>query len=270
MLSYQPINLSTYQPITISPPSFLLVLLPLYHQFQIQMPDRIISQKLGSSNIYLIPGEKGYLLIDTGCARRFRSFKKLLKKENITFDEITLILITHVHHDHVGNLQKIKELTGAKVMVHQLESEWLANGTVDVPNGTIPLYRYISKMGQKRGITLKFPPVEADIKITKETSLEEYGYDGRILHTPGHSIGSVSLFFDDGKAFVGDSCFNYPAIKRTILPGFAEDIPTLFNTWKFYLESDIHTFYPGHGDPFGKEKIRKTIEVRGYLLKKDR
>ena len=72
--------------------------------------------------------------------------------------------------------------------------------------------------------------------------------------------------FSDGKAFVGDNCFNYPAIKRTILPGFAEDIPVLFNTWKFYLESDAHTFYPGHDDPFGKEKIKKTLEVRGYLL----
>lgn len=232
------------------------------------MPDRIISRKLGSSNVYLIPGEKGYLLMDTGCARRFRSFKKLLKKENITPEEITLILITHVHHDHVGNLKQIKEHTGAKIMVHQLESEWLAHGKVDVPRGTIALYRFLSKMGRKRGIKLKFPPVEADIKITGETSLREYGHDARVIPTPGHSIGSVSLFCNNGNAFVGDNCFNYPAVKRTILPGFAEDIPTLFDTWKFYLESDIHTFYPGHGYPFGKEKIKRTFEVRGYLLEK--
>jgi hydroxyacylglutathione hydrolase len=234
------------------------------------MPDRIISRKIGSSNVYLVPGEKGYLLIDTGNPGRFRSFKKLLLKENITPEEITLILITHVHHDHVGNLRKIKELTGAKVMVHNLESEWLATGKVDIPRGTIPLYRFISAMGQKRGIKLKFPPVEADIKITGETSLKEYGHDGRIIPTPGHSIGSLSLFFDDGKAFVGDACFNYPAIKRTILPGFAEDIPALFYTWRFYLSSNTHTFYPGHGRPFGKEKIERTFEVRGYLLEKDR
>lgn len=234
------------------------------------MPDRIISQKLGSSNVYLIPGEKGYLLIDAGVAGRFSSFKKLLHREQIAPEEITLILITHVHHDHVGNLKKIKEFTGAKVMVHQLESDWMANGKVGVPKGTIRLYRFISKMGQKRGIKLKFPPVEADILISGEVSLKEYGHDARVIPTPGHSIGSVSLFFNDGKAFVGDNCFNYPAIKRTILPGFAEDLPTLFNTWKFYLESDIHTFYPGHGDPFGKEKIERTFEVRGYLLEKDR
>jgi len=234
------------------------------------MPDRIISQKLGSSNVYLIPGEKGYLLIDTGSPGRFHSFIKLLQKENITPDKITLILITHVHRDHVGNLQKIKDFTGAKIMVHQLESEWLANGKVDVPNGTIPLYRFIAKMGQKRGVKLKFPPVEADIKVGGETSLKEFGHDARVIHTPGHSIGSISLFSDDGKAFVGDNCFNYPAIKRTILPGFAEDIPALFDTWRFYLDSDIHTFYPGHGYPFGKEKIEKTLEVRRYLLEKDR
>ena len=234
------------------------------------MPERIICQKLGSSNIYLIPGSKGFLLIDTGGAGRFRSFIKLLHRKNIKPEEINLILITHVHHDHVGNLQKIKELTGAKVMVHQLESDWLANGKVDVPNGTIPLYRFISKHGQKRGFKLKFPAVEAEIKITGTVSLNDFGYDATVIPTPGHSIGSVTLVFDDGTAFVGDSCFNYPAIKRTILPGFAEDIPTLFETWKFYLASDIHTFYPGHGKSFGKEKIERTFKVRGYLLDENR
>ncbi len=234
------------------------------------MPDRIISQKLGSSNVYLIPGKKGYLMVDAGSKGHFNSFRKWLHREEIGPTDIQLILLTHVHADHVGNLRRIKEYTGAKIMVHSAESEWLARGYVDVPNGTIPLYRFISKMGQKRGIKLKFPPVEADIKITGETSLKEYGHDARVIHTPGHSIGSVSLFFDDRKAFVGDNCFNYPPIKRTILPGFAENIPTLFNTWKFYLESDVHTFYPGHGNPFGKEKIERTFEVRGDLLKKDR
>lgn len=234
------------------------------------MPDRIIRHKLGSSNIYLIPGEKGYLMIDAGSPGHFQSFKRLLHRENINPDAIILIVITHVHSDHVGNLRKVKEYTGAKVMIHQQESEWLSGGKVDIPNGTVPLYRLISKLGQKRGLKLKFPPAVADITITGETSLKKFGHDAMVIPTPGHSVGSVSVFYNDGVAFVGDSCFNYPAFKRTILPGFAENIPTLFETWKFYLESDVHTFYPGHGKPFGKEKIERTFQVRGYLLEKNR
>jgi len=228
--------------------------------------EKIITHRLGSANIYLIQGKNGHLLIDAGSPGNFRSFIKLLHKESIKPEEITFILITHVHNDHVGNLRQIKELTGAKVMIHTLESDWLSNGYVDVPKGTIPLYRFISKHGQKRGIKLKFPAVDADIKISEETSLKEFGHNGSVIPTPGHSVGSVSLFLDDGNAFVGDACFNFPSFKRSILPGFAEDIQVLFDTWKFFLESNTHTFYPGHGKPFGKDKIEKTIATRGYLL----
>lgn len=234
------------------------------------MPKRIICQKLGSSNIYLLQGSKGYMLIDAGSPGNFRSFVKLLHRKRIQPEEISLILITHVHKDHVGNLLKIKELTGAKVMIHSLESEWLSNGYVDVPNGTIPLYCFISKHGQKRGIKLKFPAVDADIKISEETSLKEFGQNGKVIPTPGHSIGSVSLFLDNGNAFVGDACFNFPSFKRSILPGFADNIHVLANTWKLFLDSEMHTFYPGHGKPFTKEKIERTFEVRGYLLDENR
>ena len=233
------------------------------------MPERILQKKLGASNIYLISGTKGYLMVDAGSPRNFRSFQRFLHRERIQPKDIKLILITHVHNDHVGNLQRIKELTGAQIMVHQLESEWLANGWVEIPKGIVPLYRFISEQGRKRGYKLKFRPVKADIKINKKISLEEYGLDAEVIPTPGHSIGSLSLVFSTGIAIVGDSCFNFPEIKRTILPGFAEDIEALFKTWKFYLDSDIHTFYPGHGKPFGKEKIERTFEVRGYLLEEN-
>lgn len=232
------------------------------------MPHRIIRHRLGKSNIYLIQGENGYLMVDAGNPGNFRSFIKRLHEEKINPKEISLILITHVHKDHVGNLKLIKELTGAPIMVHNLEYEWLASGKVDVPNGTVPLYRFISKMGQKRGVKLKFPPVDADIKISEGTSLKEYGHNGTVIPTPGHSVGSVSLFLDNGNAFVGDVCFNYPSFKRTVFPGFAENVTTLFKTWRFLLESEMHTFYPGHGKPFGKEKIKKSLILRGDHLER--
>ena len=72
---------------------------------------------LGNSNVYLIKGEKGYLLIDAGFPNTVKTFLNALRKKSINLQDIVLIVITHVHYDHVGNLKEIKDFTGAKIIV---------------------------------------------------------------------------------------------------------------------------------------------------------
>lgn len=79
--------------------------------------EKVNSILLGNSNVYLIKGEKGYLLIDAGFPNTVKTFLNALEKKSINLRDIVLIVITHVHYDHVGNLKETKDFTGAKIIV---------------------------------------------------------------------------------------------------------------------------------------------------------
>jgi glyoxylase-like metal-dependent hydrolase (beta-lactamase superfamily II) len=93
-----------------------------------------------------------------------------------------------------------------------------------------------------------------------ERSLLDWGIPGRLIHTPGHTPGSMSLLLRSGEAFVGDLAMD--AMPMRISPGlpvFAEDIDEVRESWKRLLEQGAKTIYPAHGDPFSAEVIKKQI-----------
>jgi glyoxylase-like metal-dependent hydrolase (beta-lactamase superfamily II) len=94
----------------------------------------------------------------------------------------------------------------------------------------------------------------------EEMSLEEYGIPGKVIPTPGHSAGSVTVLLDTGEAFVGDMCMNGPPMRLGPgLPAFAVDLPGLKQTWKSLLDRGVKTIYQSHGKPVSVEDMRKAI-----------
>jgi glyoxylase-like metal-dependent hydrolase (beta-lactamase superfamily II) len=90
--------------------------------------------------------------------------------------------------------------------------------------------------------------------------LEEYGIPGRIIPTPGHTPGSVSVLLDSGEAFVGDLAMNKLPLRRTPgLPIFAEDKATVITSWRLLLAEGVRTIYPAHGPSFPAEVMRRAI-----------
>ncbi len=79
---------------------------------------------LGYVNVYLVKGNDGYLLIDTGwgTVEAFNSLEKQLAERGIDFKDISQIVSTHIHPDHYGLSGKLKQLSGAKVILHRLET----------------------------------------------------------------------------------------------------------------------------------------------------
>jgi glyoxylase-like metal-dependent hydrolase (beta-lactamase superfamily II) len=91
-------------------------------------------------------------------------------------------------------------------------------------------------------------------------SLDEYGIPGKVIHTPGHSSGSVSILLKTGEAFVGDMAMNkFPLRFSPGLPIFAEDSVKLNESWKSLLDQGAKMIYPSHGEPFSADIIRKAI-----------
>ncbi len=85
---------------------------------------------------------------------------------------------------------------------------------------------------------------------------------GRVIHTPGHTAGSVSVLLETGEAFVGCMAHNnLPFRLRPGLPIFAEDLEQLRESWKQVLNQGARTIYPAHGEPFSADIIRRILSL---------
>jgi len=214
----------------------------------------------GITSCYLIR-DRGIVLVDAGVPGRVKKFKKKFKEFNIEPEEVKAIIITHCHWDHVGCLKELRELTGAKVMVHRNEKDQLERGELKIPPGVTRWGRFMGFMLKGMGRKISTEPNKVDVVIDDEgLSLEKYGIPGEIVFTPGHSLGSISVALDSGEAFVGDSAMNkFPLTTRPNLPIFAEDQATLKKSWKKILDRGAKTIYPGHGKPFPVKKLKKKM-----------
>ena len=225
------------------------------------MKSEIFRIKLGLNSCYLIRG-KGIVMIDGGIPGKLKAFKRVLARLNLNPSDIKLIVLTHSHFDHSGSAQEIREFTGAKIAIYESERTYLEDGGMIIPKGvniygkiTQPLFFPIFKK-------ISFPKFTPAILITdKPYLLNEFGIDGYIIHTPGHTIGSISVILDSGEAFVGCMAHNgFPFRLRPGLPIYAQDINTIKKYWKLLIDKGVKMVYPGHGKPFPVEVLKKSLE----------
>jgi hydroxyacylglutathione hydrolase len=216
--------------------------------------------RLGLCNAYLIEGEGGAVLVDAGHVKCERTFIRYLKKHAISPD-IQLIVITHVHFDHVGALKALKTRCRCLVAVHAKEASALSHGAVVFPPGTNLLGKMASLLGSTVGKTfMKYPPVKPDILVSEEMSLSPFGVSGKIIPTPGHTANSLSVLLPSGEAFVGDLAANYlPGNLGPIFPPFAENVEALLQSWENLLKAGARIICPGHGRPFSAHLLSRKM-----------
>jgi glyoxylase-like metal-dependent hydrolase (beta-lactamase superfamily II) len=221
------------------------------------VPAMIHTIPVGFTNCFLIK-QKGVILIDTGVPNKAGTIQKYFKKAGIDIKETSLIIHTHGHWDHIGNTQIFVKETGVKTALHQFEKSCLEDGTILIPPGVTRWGRFLGYFSRLTSGRVKIQTVKVDISIDdKGFDLSEYGIEGKVVYTPGHSSGSVSVVLDSGEAFVGDMAMNgFPFRKGPGLPVFAEDLPLLRQSWQKLIETGVKTVFPSHGKPFSIEKIK--------------
>ena len=215
----------------------------------------------GFGTVYALKGD-GVILIDGGDPNKLGDIKKGIAKALIQPEEIKLIILTHSHWDHIGSARDIKQMTKAKILLHHKDMHFLADEKPTQPPGLNSWGRTLSALLTLMSPLIHVPKFEVDIIAEdKELSLAEYGIPGRIIHTPGHTWGSVSVLLDSGDAFVGDLAMNlFPLRLNPGLPIFGDDMTIVKNSWKKLLDRDVKTIYPAHGNSFPSQIMRKLIQ----------
>ena len=159
---------------------------------------QVIQIRLKISNAFLILGKK-LVLVDTGSPGETSTILNAINKAGLDIKNLSLILHTHAHFDHCGCTAELQKKSGAFVAIHKLDSQAFSEGK-SVPIKPINLFGKLLLLFMKDG----YQPVKIDILIDDEFDLSTYGVEGKVIMTPGHTPGSISVLLDTGEIIAGD------------------------------------------------------------------
>jgi len=152
----------------------------------------------------------------------------IVQKQKLTVKQI---VITHAHIDHVGGAMKLRQATGAPILLNQ--NDYALLKMMDV---------------QAAWIGMQSPgKIEIDQSVGEQDTVQAGSLLANVMHTPGHTEGSVCLYFPSEKKLIaGDTLFS-GSIGRTDLPGgsFEKIIDSIHG--KLLTLPDETTVIPGHG-----------------------
>ena len=176
---------------------------------------RTIVLRYGNTNTYLIKGSSGNLLVDTDMPGTIHAFFKSIKSHDIKVKDISFVMATHYHPDHMGLIGELVK-QGVKLLLADVQKDFV---------------HFSDRIFDRD--KLQYVPIDetAAAVISCEESrgfLKRLGISGEIIHTPSHSDDSISLILDNGDCFVGDlEPFEYL--------GAYEENPKLKKDWERIL-----------------------------------
>jgi glyoxylase-like metal-dependent hydrolase (beta-lactamase superfamily II) len=156
---------------------------------------------------FLIETTRGLFLIDSGSPDQ--QDRILTKMKELGRNDLKLIWITHAHYDHYGSASALRKITGVLIGVHADDAENMIAGLS--PLGTTRRYGFIYPPAQKfLNFFRPLAPTSPDFVCEGGDTLEPYGLNASILHTPGHTPGHTCLKLEEGIVFAGDLLGGFP------------------------------------------------------------
>ncbi|HEX6936378.1 MAG TPA: MBL fold metallo-hydrolase [Actinomycetes bacterium] len=199
-------------------------------------------------------------LVDAGTKRAPRRILAGLEHIGVAPSDVTRLLVTHAHPDHVGGLATMRGRTGATVAVHERDAAYVREGKGPVLDRSTLGGRLLRR---NRGSAPT--PVEDELV---DGQVLDVGGGLRVVHTPGHSPGHVALLHQaSGVLITGDSIWNMRSRMTWPVPAFCTDVAMAKETAHVLAELEYQVAAFTHG-PEIREGAREA--VRGFLRERAR
>ena len=160
---------------------------------------------------------------------------------------LKLILLTHGHFDHIVSIDTLRQYTDAPVMIHEDDAEMLGNSSKNA------FYTFFRQEKSYR---------EADRLLTDGEILKLGDETIRVIHTPGHSAGSVCYLCNENQFLLtGDTLFDEGVGRCDLWKGNADRLKSSLKKLRSYPQNSL--IYPGHGAP---ARLGIALDLAAYLI----
>ena len=213
------------------------------HPFRLAVDDGVYVDRFVYS--YALIGER-ICLIDAGVSGTSGLIEEALKSLGRSIEEVKLVLLTHAHPDHIGGCPAVRERSGAVFGAHEVDRRWIED---------------VERQYRERPILNFFELVAGPVaveKVLKEGDRIEWdtGKHIRVIETPGHSLGSLSFFFEEeGALFSGDAI---PAAGT--LPIYVDPRASIESIKKLQKMPGVRYLFSSWHEPLRGEVISKVME----------
>lgn len=221
-------------------------------------------------NAHIIKTGDGCIVVDAGIPGSEYKIGKALAQNGMSFTDIKLIIVTHAHTDHAGSAARLRSLSGAPLMAHK--------GDLDYYTRKKPMtYCTTGLIGQLFFRTpvphQPFEAFEPDILISnaEAMSLKDFGVDGVVRHTAGHTEGSIAVELSSEDVLVGDLIASGILIGgvaftgRAIRPPFEDDPHRVAQELERLVKGGAKRFYMGHGGPLAPPEVMRHVRTLNQL-----
>ncbi len=210
------------------------------------------------TNCYLIEIDNGFILIDTGYTKYRQEIDDAIASAGCALGNLKLIVLTHGDFDHSGNAEYFRRKYRCKIAMHSADIGMVEKGDFFYNREN----RVITKVLGRLAISIlrmnlkKEDCFTPDILLDDMQDLSEFGLDAVIIHTPGHSKGSIGILTKEEDFFCGDLFVNTAKPEKN----------TMLSNSREYEESikkigslQIKRVYPGHGLHFTMNDILSEV-----------
>jgi len=199
-----------------------------------------------SPNVFFVRDGDEAALIDSGFGDEPSVKARVDYLAEQTGVRVKYIVLTHHHFDHTSGAKQLRDVTGAQVTLHPQEEAWLrdwqseAPQDIEIPEEAKDLREKIAKFREQAA------EAEPDVMMNDGDEFKVGGVTLRIVHTPGHTLGSVCIYIPEEKAlFTGDTALGLGTV--AISPPPHGDMALYLQSLARLQTLDCDVMLPGHG-----------------------
>jgi glyoxylase-like metal-dependent hydrolase (beta-lactamase superfamily II) len=217
---------------------------------KIKMNEELRIIELEFVNAYLLKTGEAHFLIDSGLGQYWPKLENALTQAGCLPDHLKLVILTHGDIDHSGNCAELQRKYQVRIAMHAGDVEMVKSGLRLKRHAHNLLGELFLFLG--RGMGGNFQKFQPDILLEDGQDLSPFGLDAKVIHTPGHTRGSIAILTASGLLFPGDTLSNR---RKPGAAGFIENDQEMHSSLERLKGLEAHTIYPGHGKPFAFEEL---------------